>query len=102
MVSAQYNKGIMTRLVKSVQEKGYQYYDWNLDSGDAAGYGKEEIEQNATTDKIDHVMILFHDTQTKDPTVEALPYILKYYTDLGYEFRGIDRDSYVSHHSVQN
>lgn len=102
MVSAQYNKGIMTRLVKSVQEKGYQYYDWNLDSGDAAGCGKEEIEQNATTDKINHVMILFHDTQTKDATVEALPYILKYYTDLGYEFRGIDRDSYVSHHSVQN
>ena len=96
MISAEYNKGIMTRLVKSVQEKGYQYYDWNLDSGDAAGCGKEEIEQNATTDKIHHVMILFHDTQTKDATVEALPYILKYYTDQGYEFRAIDRDSYVS------
>lgn len=102
MISAEYNKGIMTRLVKSVQEKGYQYYDWNLDSGDAAGCGKEEIEQNATTDKIHHVMILFHDTQTKDATVEALPYILKYYTDQGYEFRAIDRDSYVSHHDVQN
>ena len=102
MISAEYNKGIMTRLVKAVQEKGYQYYDWNLDSGDAAGCGKEEIEQNATTDKIHHVMILFHDTQTKDATVEALPYILKYYTDQGYEFRAIDRDSYVSHHDVQN
>ena len=102
MISAEYNKGIMTRLVKSVQEKGYQYYDWNLDSGDAAGCGKEEIEQNATTDKIHHVMILFHDTQTKDATVEALPYVLKYYTDQGYEFRAIDRDSYVSHHDVQN
>ena len=102
MISAEYNKGIMTRLVKSVQKKGYQYYDWNLDSGDAAGCGKEEIEQNATTDKIHHVMILFHDTQTKDATVEALPYILKYYTDQGYEFRAIDRDSYVSHHDVQN
>ena len=102
MISAEYNKGIMTRLVKSVQKKGYQYYDWNLDSGDAAGCGKEEIEQNATTDKIHHVMILFHDTQTKDATVEALPYVLKYYTDQGYEFRAIDRDSYVSHHDVQN
>ena len=43
MVSAKYNKGIMSRLVNTVQEKGYQYYDWNLDSGDAAGCGKEEI-----------------------------------------------------------
>lgn len=102
MVSAQYSQGIMTKLVEAVQEKGYQYYDWNLDSGDAAGCGKEEIEQNATTDKMNHIMILFHDTQTKDATVESLPYILKYYTDLGYEFCGIDRSGFVSHHNVQN
>ena len=63
----------MSRLVESVAQKGYQYYDWNLDSGDAAGCGKGEIEQNAVTDKMNHIMILFHDTQTKDATVEALP-----------------------------
>ncbi len=102
MVSAKYNKGIMSRLVEAVQEKGYQYYDWNLDSGDAAGCGKEEIEQNAATDKMNHIMILFHDTQTKDATVEALPTILEYYKGLGYEFCAIDRSSYVCHHGVQN
>lgn len=102
MVSAQYNKGIMSRLVESVAQKGYQYYDWNLDSGDAAGCGKGEIEQNAVTDKMNHIMILFHDTQTKDATVEALPKILEYYKEKGYEFQAIDRDSYVCHHSVQN
>ncbi len=102
MVSAKYNSGIMSRLVDAVQQKGYQYYDWNLDSGDAAGCGKEEIEQNSDTDKFNHVMILFHDTQTKDATVEALPAILEYYSGLGYEFRAIDRSSYVCHHSVQN
>ena len=102
MVSAKYNSGIMSRLVDAVQQKGYQYYDWNLDSGDAAGCGKEEIEQNSDTDKFNHVMILFHDTQTKDATVEALPAILEYYSGLGYELRAIDRSSYVCHHSVQN
>lgn len=102
MVSAKYNKGIMSRLVEAVQEKGYQYYDWNLDSGDAAGCGKEEIGQNAVTDKINHIIVLFHDTQTKDATVEALPSILEYYKGLGYEFRAIDRSSYVCHHNVQN
>ena len=102
MISAKYNKGIMSRLVESVQDKGYQYYDWNVDSGDAAGCNKKEIEENATTDKINHIMILFHDAQTKDATVEALPAILKYYSEKGYEFRAIDRSSYVCHHGVQN
>lgn len=26
--------GLMTRLAKAVQERGYQYYDWNSSSGD--------------------------------------------------------------------
>ena len=47
-------------------------------------------------------MILFHDAQTKDATVEALPAFLKYYSEKGYEFRAIDRSSYVCHHGVQN
>ncbi|HJD43038.1 MAG TPA: polysaccharide deacetylase [Candidatus Mediterraneibacter quadrami] len=102
MVSAKYSSGLMTKLVDAVQEKGYQYYDWNLDSGDAAGAGKDAIEENSTTEKLNHVMLLCHDTQAKDATVEALPYILKYYTERGYEFRGIDRTSITAHHGVQN
>lgn len=102
MISAEYSSGLMTRLVEAVQEKGYQYYDWNLDSGDAAGCGKEEIEQNSTTEELNHVMLLCHDTQAKDATVEALPYILKYYTERGYKFEGIDRSSITAHHGVQN
>ena len=102
MISAEYSSGLMTKLVDAVQEKGYQYYDWNLDSGDAAGAGKDAIEENSTTEKLNHVMLLCHDTQAKDATVEALPYILKYYTERGYEFRGIDRTSITAHHGVQN
>lgn len=101
-VSAKYNDGIMSRLVSEVQERGYQYYDWNLDTGDAAGCSKEEIEANATTDKVNQIMLLAHDTNAKDATVEALPYILEYYTNLGYKFKAIDRDSVICHHGVQN
>ena len=72
------------------------------DTGDAAGCGKEEIEANSTTEKLSHVMLLCHDTQAKDATVEALPYILEYYTNLGYKFKAIDRNSIVCHHGVQN
>ena len=34
--SASYCKGLMTTLVTEVQNRGYQYYDWNADSTDAA------------------------------------------------------------------
>ena len=102
MISAEYNKGIMTRLVKSVQEKGYQYYDWNLDSGDGAGKGKDELIKNSQTDKLNHIMLLCHDAGAKHETVEALPSIIEYYQQNGYEFRAIDRESYVVHHKVNN
>ena len=101
-VSAQYCKGIMSRLVELVQEKGYQYYDWNLDSGDGAGKGKDELIRNSRTDKLNHIMLLCHDAGAKHETVEALPSIIEYYQQKGYEFRAIDRESYVVHHKVNN
>ena len=33
-VSAEYSKGIMSKLVKKVQKEGYLYNDWNVDGGD--------------------------------------------------------------------
>ena len=101
-VSAQYCKGIMSRLVELVQEKGYQYYDWNLDSGDGAGKGTDELIRNSRTDKLNHIMLLCHDAGAKHETVEALPSIIEYYQQKGYEFRAIDRESYVVHHKVNN
>ena len=92
----------MTELTRIVQEKGYQYYDWNVSSGDGSVCSADEIVQNSTTDQYQHVMILFHDAATKDTTVEALPRVIEYYKNLGYEFRAIDRESFVSHHKVNN
>lgn len=102
LVSAQYCKEIMSELVNLVQEKGYQYYDWNLDSGDGAGKGKDELIKNSQTDKLNHIMLLCHDAGAKHETVEALPSIIEYYQQNGYEFRAIDRESYVVHHKVNN
>lgn len=102
VVSAKYSQGIMSRLTEKVQEKGYQYYDWNVDSGDGGGAGIDEIKTRSVTEQYSHVVILFHDSQTKDGTVDALPAVIDYYKEHGYEFRAIDRESFVSHHAVQN
>lgn len=51
---------------------------------------------------MNHIMLLCHDAGAKHETVEALPSIIEYYQQKGYEFRAIDRESYVVHHKVNN
>ncbi len=102
--SANYVPGLMTSLVKKVQEKGYQYFDWNCDSTDATGnnVAVEKLVANATSCSKQHINILMHDTDAKDTTVEALPQIIEYYRDKGYTFKAITVDSFAPHHKVNN
>ena len=104
MISANYVDGLMTTLTQKVQEQGYQYFDWNVDSTDASGNGVpvSQLVENATASDDQYINILMHDTDAKDTTVEALPEIIKYYKDKGYVFLGLDTDSYAPHHNVVN
>jgi hypothetical protein len=45
-------------------------------------------------------MLLAHDSETKQTTLEALPTIIEYYQGLGYTFEAIDRNSFVCHHII--
>lgn len=104
-ISSNYSKGIMTKLTKDLEEKGYQYQDWNVDSTDASGnnVSASTIVQNATNDGgQNYVTILMHDTDAKSTTVEALPQIIEYYKNKGYHFLPITTTSYVAHHEVTN
>lgn len=102
--SASYCKGLMTTLVSEVQNRGYQYYDWNADSTDAAGNNRpvSVIVKNATQSKAKNINLLMHDTAAKSTTVEALPKIIEHYQKLGYTFKGIDDTSFTPHHGVNN
>lgn len=102
-VSANYCDGIMSELVESVQARGYQYYDWNLSSGDGSDHTASELIGYATegSDE-DNIVLLCHDSPAKGTTVEALPSIIEYYQSLGYTFEAIDRSTMVVHHSVNN
>ena len=103
-VSRKYCQGIMSTLTKEVVEKGYQYYDWNGDSTDASGnhVAVDKLIRNGTLCHDNNVMILCHDTQAKDTTVQALPSIIEHYQGLGYRFKGIDDKTYTPHQSVNN
>nr|WP_294495140.1 polysaccharide deacetylase [uncultured Mediterraneibacter sp.] len=104
VVSAKYTPGLMTVLTQKVQDKGYQYFDWNCDSTDASGNNVpvETLVKNATSCTAKHINILMHDTDAKDTTVEALPQIIQYYRDRGYAFEPLTVDSATVHHKVNN
>lgn len=103
-ISAQYSQGIMTKLDSLVHEKGYEYFDWNCSSGDAASntVPAQDIVRNATSCDYEQIMILFHDSSPKTTTVKALPEIIKSYKDRGYVFKGISDDTPIFHHGVNN
>jgi len=73
-------------LARDLHEEGIEYFDWNVSSQDSAGglHTKEEIVQNSIRKIADYdeVIILFHDTNSKVSTVEALPDIIKYIQSL--------------------
>lgn len=103
-VSIEYKESIMTALTKQVIDRGYQYYDWNVSSEDASGNNVDvnRIVNAATSNNSGNLIILMHDGRAKDTTVEALPQIIEYYKNLGFEFRAIDDTSYVCHHGINN
>lgn len=102
-VSANYSVGIMSVLVDSVREQGYQYYDWNMSTGDGAEHTADEIVGYATQPtEYQNIVLLCHDSATKQSTVEALPRIIEHYQSLGYTFEAIDRNTIVTHHGVNN
>jgi len=75
-----------------LKEKDYHQVDWNALSKDAEGKPKnaEQLKQEliktipAGRQK---AIILMHDTYGKEETAKALPEIIKYLREQGYEFR---------------
>ena len=109
-ISESYSPGLMPKLVRGVQERGYQYYDWSLDTGDGAGWSTEEILESCTVPngagaggdptKDSNIILLCHDAPDKQDTYAALPTIIESYQKRGYTFEAIDRDTWVCHHDI--
>lgn len=64
--------------------------DWNCLTGDSAGNTTVEqfIEEiDKTAPKHTSVVVLMHDAANKTATLEAMPQIIAYFRDRGYEFK---------------
>lgn len=98
-----FNPGIMTKLTKAVTEKGFQYVDWNVDSGDAAGACSTNEVYHNVIQGIKHkdiAVVLQHDTQGF--SVDAVERIIVWGKENGYAFRALDESSPQFHHDVSN
>ena len=102
-ISRSYQYGIMSQLTNMVIEKGYRYYDWNVDADDAGhAYSSSQVYNNV----VNYLsynranMVLMHDIkyQTKD----AIRDIIRYGKNNGYTFKKIENDTYMIRHGVNN
>ena len=103
-VSKSYCKGIMTALTKSVIEKGFQYFDWNVDSNDANGGSTDkdavvnQVIKSVSKKKVS--LVLQHDSLKY--SVDAVEEIIVWALENGYTFKTLDIDSPGMHHRVGN
>lgn len=108
-VSRHYNQGIMTRLTNEVLERGYRYYDWNVDASDAWQCAKSSVSNkrdcvynNVTRNlsKSNANVVLMHDV--KQHTADALRDIIRYGKENGYSFELIDTGTKMVRFKVNN
>lgn len=85
-----------------LEEEGFIYFDWNVDSGDAKynNVPKEEIVENVLSGIGDYgeYVVLMHDAAAKSTTVKALPEIIEGLKERGYEILPITKDTRPIHH----
>lgn len=101
--SKRYCKGIMTKLTKAVTKAGFQYYDWNVLSGDAGETTRtDQVFQNVIdgVQKHDDSVVLQHDTM--EFSVNAVERIIIWGLAHGYTFLPLTEDSPTVHHVVCN
>ncbi len=108
-VSRHYSQGIMTRLTNEVLERGYRYYDWNVDASDAWQCAKSSVSNkkdcvynNVTRNlsKSHANIVLMHDV--KQHTADALRDIIRYGKENGYSFELIDTGTKMVRFKVNN
>lgn len=105
VVSRQYSSGIMSVLTNEVLARGYHYFDWNVDCGDAGGAKNSTDVYNNVVNHLSHNqtnVVLMHDFGNNYKTLEALDDIIDYGIANGYTFAAIDMNTPLVRHRVNN
>ena len=105
-ISANYCYGIMSTLVEDLDAMGYQYFDWNVTSGDAGETeDTAQIYYNVTSEiayngDYEPNIVLQHDI--KGFSVAAVEDIIVWGLENGYQFLPLTSSSPTVHHGTNN
>ena len=91
---------IMKKIIDAMKADKYVYYDWNVDSTDASGNNIPKATLvssvlNGSKNKKSSI-ILMHDTNAKDTTVQALPEIIQGLIAQGFIFDTLSMDTQIN------
>lgn len=87
-----YGKSIVKSIARTMSDKGFQFVDWNVSVGDGSATATKDsiiAKITAESEGKNHIVMLAHDSETKSETLAALPEIIQYYKNNGYEFKTI-------------
>ena len=102
---AKYGTSI-SQCIEWLDENGFSYQDWNIDSRDADGkvYTPDQMAQNVIdsvrkSEKTD-LIVLMHDADPKTTTVKCLPKVIETLKADGYTFCQITDNTKPIHHNL--
>lgn len=102
MVS-RFNSGIMTRLASEMTDRGYQYFDWNVDSMDAGGASTSaQVVRNVTSGAANKSVSVVLQHDIKSFSVDAVEEIILWGQANGYTFKPLTSSSPTAHHGINN
>lgn len=100
---SKFSPGIMTYLTEAVEDMGFQYFDWNVDSNDAGGArDAETVYENVCSGVSNNQISVVLQHDIKDFSVEAVEKIINWGIDNGYVFLPLSSTSPETHHGVNN
>ncbi|MCR4797659.1 MAG: polysaccharide deacetylase [Lachnospiraceae bacterium] len=92
----------MTDYIRFLNEENVRYLDWNVASGDAtsAAYTSDDLVENVMSDVVKYKtsVVLLHDADNKDQTVEALPKLIEQLQEVGAVILPVSEDTELIQH----
>ena len=90
-----FNKDTYQDIIDEMNRRGFTYFDWNVSSSDTnSSLTPEDIADNVLTGVSQHTrsIVLYHDSNEKNATVESLDGIIKELKAQGYAFNSLSNN----------
>ena len=92
----------MTEYIQYLNHENIRYLDWNVASGDATSvaYSADDLVENVMSDVVKYKtsVVLMHDADNKNATVEALPKLIEQLQGIGAVILPVSEDTDMIQH----